>query len=564
MHFQFATYRWGDDLVGGAELHHRRLATELADLGHEVSVLTTDGAGIRPFCHWGVVWETLNKRDSRAEPGIPVRRFPLKKRSAWRLAFEAKRLQFRIETEEAEIADDLLGELLAPVDSGVRLLNGWHYPETQNGAAVRWSHGTGRFATRGDASSPGVVQVRGNSPKPNRIRLLRGKSLLGDKAVGAGWFDVEFEFPGGGEVYSLVCGGTWRPLRDFRELGVQVHGIDVVNERGRFAADMWEDFRALGRLSPSRWQRFLLEHCEARPAKFGAMIDRLRGPESTGLRNAIKTSKADVVIHCNMPWANMSFVRPGDLAMPLWHMEDEFYYWQHWIAGLRRARFVLANTPYAAQSFYPGLGIAAHFVGPPIWEPVIASDAGAVARFRAQAGAASDDVLVLTVCRKSGEKRYDAIATAVADLRAAGTPIRMAGVGPDADGRPFEYDGCRWLGKLEEAELSAAYAGCDMFALMSESESFGMVIPEAWHHGKPVVVNRACGPAASLVESGADGLLALPGRELAEALKSLADSAPLRRRLGEAGRAKAGRLYVRGAAARRLLTALESAPARES
>ncbi len=252
----------------------------------------------------------------------------------------------------------------------------------------------------------------------------------------------------------------------------------------------------------------------------------------------------------------MSAVRPGDLAMPLWHVDDEFYAWRHWIENLRRARFVLANTPFAARSFYPRHDIRAHFVGPPIW-PSEASITGEDARaFRRSHRIDDGEFLVLTVCRKSSEKRYEAIAAAVEEARARGAAMRFLGVGPDADGRPLQRDGTAWIGPLTGEDLQAAYAACDTFVLMSESESFGMVIPEAWHHGRPVVVNRWCAPAASLVEEGSDGLLAGPGAELVDALMRLYGDRDLVRRLGEAGREKARSDFVRGAAAQRLLSAI--------
>jgi len=196
------------------------------------------------------------------------------------------------------------------------------------------------------------------------------------------------------------------------------------------------------------------------------------------------------------------------------------------------------------------------FLGSPIWPATRRPSREEAAGFRAQHGIAVHEVMVLTVCRKSPEKRYQAIADSVARLRAEGVPVRFIGVGHDVDGKPFAADGGKWVGPLGDHDLEIAYAACDIMAFMSESESFGMVVPEAWHHGKPVVVNRLCQASASLVREEVDGKLCEPGRQLDDALRHLAMRPDERARMGAAGLAFAREHYVRGAAAGRLLKAL--------
>jgi glycosyltransferase involved in cell wall biosynthesis len=60
------------------------------------------------------------------------------------------------------------------------------------------------------------------------------------------------------------------------------------------------------------------------------------------------------------------------------------------------------------------------------------------------------------------------------------------------------------LGILTEAEKRDFYAGIDLFCLPSRTDSFGLVLLEAWANAKPVVVYRAGGPA-ELVRDGVDG-----------------------------------------------------------
>ncbi len=562
MKFRLVTYRWGRQFLGGAELHHQRLARELVDLGHEVEVWTTDGGEIRTFCHWGVQWERLAPNEVD-DAGFEVRRFPMKQRGKTPLALAAKILQRRMEKEEAAIDPAFLSALAreAPARPAVHLLSGWHYPEMGSGGPTRWSQGRAFVYTDRESYGGCRLVLTGYSPKANELEILSGGTRLAAESIGPGGFRLEMDLSqAASDILQLRVKRVWRPARDFRGLGVMVQRAELVDaETGepKAWADIGEDYRSLGRQAPVRWQQFLLNRAESRPRFYSRLINFLRGPQSPALRRALRQADDAVTIHCNLPWASMSLIRPGDFAVPLWHMEDEFFYWRHWHAALKRARLAFANTPYAADDFFAKLGIDASFVGPPIWPAEKATPPEAVGAFRAEHRLDENEILVITVCRKSPEKRYDAIAASVARLRGEGLAIRMIGVGPDGDGRPFEYDGCAWIGRLQGQSLQTAFAACDVFSLMSESESFGMVIPEAWHHGKPVVVNRGTRPAASLVDEEVDGLLALPGKGLDEALRRLARDRELRERLGSRGREKARGKYRRGAAGERLIAAME-------
>jgi glycosyltransferase involved in cell wall biosynthesis len=100
-------------------------------------------------------------------------------------------------------------------------------------------------------------------------------------------------------------------------------------------------------------------------------------------------------------------------------------------------------------------------------------------------------------------------------------------------------DRVRRLGVLDERQKRDFFAGLDVFALPSRSDSFGIVLLEAWANGAPNVGYRA-GGIASVIRNGSDGLLVRCGdiSALAAALRQLSEDAGLRQRLGEAGRAR--------------------------
>jgi glycosyltransferase involved in cell wall biosynthesis len=99
----------------------------------------------------------------------------------------------------------------------------------------------------------------------------------------------------------------------------------------------------------------------------------------------------------------------------------------------------------------------------------------------------------------------------------------------------------------DDPDLVNAYHACDVFALNSRHEPFGIVVLEAWSCGKAVVASHI-GGLMHLVEHERTGLFCYEQREgetqeLAAALLRLARDPGLRRQLGENGKAEALEKY---------------------
>lgn len=81
------------------------------------------------------------------------------------------------------------------------------------------------------------------------------------------------------------------------------------------------------------------------------------------------------------------------------------------------------------------------------------------------------------------------------------------------------------------------YFNCDIFALSSVYESFGLVTIEAMQHKKPVIAFSDCPGTNEIITSGSDGLLVNPNNDRVEAfasgLKKLMIDSELRAKLGE-------------------------------
>ncbi len=102
----------------------------------------------------------------------------------------------------------------------------------------------------------------------------------------------------------------------------------------------------------------------------------------------------------------------------------------------------------------------------------------------------------------------------------------------------------RRLGVLSPEQKRDFFAGIDLFALPSRSDSFGLVLLEAWANGVPNLAYRA-GGIADVIRHGQDGLLVPCGdlSALAEALGRLVQDTPSRRQLGQSGRERVAREF---------------------
>jgi glycosyltransferase involved in cell wall biosynthesis len=165
------------------------------------------------------------------------------------------------------------------------------------------------------------------------------------------------------------------------------------------------------------------------------------------------------------------------------------------------------------------------------------------------------------VGRLSADKGAIHAAEAIGRLRRRGRNVSLALVGattPEFErfyrGLPAsERDAIRPLGLLSEGDKHAVIARSLCLLLPSHSDSFGIVLLEAWSHGRPVVAARA-GGIPGVVDEGVNGLLAPFGdvAALAAAVEALLADEALAGRLGENGRAKVDSEYNWDAVAERV------------
>jgi glycosyltransferase involved in cell wall biosynthesis len=163
---------------------------------------------------------------------------------------------------------------------------------------------------------------------------------------------------------------------------------------------------------------------------------------------------------------------------------------------------------------------------------------------------ARGDLKVLTVSRLHRSARYKGIHTlidAVARARMANAPISLtiAGGGDDV---PLLREQVVALGlsayvsfqgTVTDDALANLYQTCDVFAMPSKGEGFGIVFLEAMRYGKPCIGGRH-GGTPEVIDDGLDGFLVEHGDvdQLTRCLLELSGNPALRNEMGERARRK--------------------------
>ncbi len=241
---------------------------------------------------------------------------------------------------------------------------------------------------------------------------------------------------------------------------------------------------------------------------------------------------------------------------------------------LRGARLVVAAGGYPAAEAERAAGrtLPTVIVPPGVdtdrFRPLADDDRRAVRR---RLGLPEDAVIVHGASRLVPRKGFDVVIEALARL----APSRPGLVGViSGDGRDRSRlerlardtgAPVRFVGRIPVADLADLYASADVFAMLCrtrwgglEQEGFGIVFVEAAAAGTPQVAG-ASGGAAEAVAHGETGLVVdVPDDvdAVTAALARLVDDPALRRRMGEASRARAVAQFGYGVLVDRLADAI--------
>ena len=448
----------------------------------------------------------------------------------------------------------------------LRLFAGFYSPENHEGIVRRWTSPSFSLLLPPRAVS---LRIAGFASRDKRLRLQLLK--FGANAAAevlathhqpiAEHFDVTVSLPlaatADGPLLLACDVDEHLAAGDHRPFGVQLESACVSIDRARTTSGI-EPLMSPLEISTTdlgeqiheefeserfdAWISALVASAQQRDPQMEEDFAAVRGPHSRALQAWIAENACDYdcVLVQGIPFDVIPSTaetlaqlpdRPRVVALPHFHGDDRFYHWKRYFKSFAAvdATLLFSSTiarllgPCGEFAVVPGGGVRADEHGDP----------DSIAAFRAIYQ--SPRPFFLTLGRKTGSKRYEQIVRAHQEMRQTGVEVDLVMIGPDEDGRRIVGDDVHYLGIQPRDVVRGALSTCLGVITMSSSESFGIVICEAWLFKKPVIANRACYSFRELIRDGETGILATTDAELLHAMVQLAHQPDERERLGSNG-----------------------------
>jgi glycosyltransferase involved in cell wall biosynthesis len=535
------TYRFTDPPLGGAETYFLNVVRELDAIGDfAIDVVTTNIHDIFNRFHFSCRY-TLDA----SVPKMPFRNTnilkfdvnPLNDKKALKNSREIYSVWMQ---ESIKTSFRYLDEYGEPL-----LMGGWYYPEWNNNKPEVWSNEEAVVFLGDDVSE---VTLTGFSPKKRKLIMTGDNRFVHEKTV-SGYFSMVLPLDGS-RTLSLKTDPFYAD-QDPRALGVKISSIELKKTGGEIqSVRLDRDYKAyVKERNYPDYIETLIGNALSRDPWVDERFQQTRGPVSRAMESWLEqhAREYDVILGHSIPFhTTITAAEFGKrhgvpvILLPHFHIDDEFYHWRSYYEALTTASKVIAAPQQSIPLFYDKIGASA-----------IDLPGGAVdeSEFSAAPVAPFDPLdpfdtpFVLVLGRKSTAKNYQWVVEAVDKLNESGERCKLVIIGKDEDQIPIDSPHAVYLGELPRHQVLAALQACKMLISMSESESFGIVLLEAWMMRKPVIVNEKCSAYMELVEHGVNGL-ASNRDQLPENIKTLLDDDQLCAALGANGYKKVAGRYT--------------------
>ena len=539
------TFRFGEDVVGGAEYLLYMTSRKLVELGTDVDIYTTKTVSLTPISRSGVRWDNTIKNKHDIHNNIDIYRYTtysIPKVAA--IVFDYL-IQNQLDREEADI------NINNTVTTASALGTGWYPLEIYDNLKMRWTKKNASFFINDDNVSS--IFFEASCPRCIPVTISINDNSHTNIRTSRDWQRYEFPVDEENEIFVKInLDRTWHPIKDLRHLGIAIKNVGYISNGEKKYIPLENDY-----INTLRKQNnaLFLDTCKnmalKRPKIYNYLFMGLRGPLSPSLLYDLskQIKNYDIIFSQMMPFNTINYgVYMGkkygipSVVLPLFHPDDSFYHWGHYYDSIKSADMVLTLSDYTKTMIIDPLDVPCEVIGGGIHPHEFEDHDISGKRFRDKFKLENIPI-ILFVGRKSYPKRYDLLIKAVDTLNNEHAKCILIIIGPDEDRIPITSKNVLYLGKTDRKILLDAYDACDVFAMMSESESFGIVYCEAWMRKKPVIGNKYCGPVSTLIEDGKDGFLC-DEHDLAVKIEILLSDENLRCAMGKHGYKKTMNKYT--------------------
>ena len=523
----YVVCRYVSPALGGSETNIEKFISALGKSGKfDIDVVAPEISGIHNHFRFSETYSFNSEFSVPVDiPNVRFGRFPVNPPTKDNIESQLKKA-WSTEPNFEKFVDISLQD--AYEKSGITW--GWCYPEGEGPDAARWAlTGCGVFLR-----SAAKIKLEGYAPSGVVLTIFSGDTMIAGPLTLNGQFSLSLDARKG---HLRLETSAQQSYADPRPLGIRVSGLTLGRERIDLSL-------------PTLLQRHLLlvsaERCfhildkAAEESRQGVRLTDGRGPWSNSLERYI----ADHVAEYDLVVTHNNIFRPATVAIaeakkhsvpsiliPHAHLDDDFYHFQDWLECAQNASIVLA-VPRAACHFLTEKGCNVRYLsaGCDANEEFTLQDQEAFNKIYS-----SKRQFFIVLGRKAGAKGYHQIIKTVDQLNREGLDIQAVLIGPDDDGIPVDGPNVVYLGRQPRNIVRGALLSCVGLCNMSSSESFGIVLLEAWLAGKPVIANKNCAAFHDMAVHNQNALL-VDHNELADAMRRVYLEPELRDRLADEGK----------------------------
>ena len=522
------THRYTIPPRGGAEVYLDQILARLGtNRSWTITVVTIDSTNIDNVGQFSALYSNDQTQLGLAVPPYIDRlyRFPVQATDGLTNRDNCRALAELWSKESVLLGNEAYADLGDLVVTPV-LLGGWYPAEGDAQSCMRWTGGEAALLIPAKCDEP-FVRIKGYSPAAKLVSLEMNGVEQKVFNLGLGTFDLHILLNPAIQQVIVLKTATTFIKDDARALGLLV--TEVIFATGKMlpkntdVLDLWRVCRT------AKWVDALLRTTVKRDPIKDGLFSLTRGPNAPTLERWLRsnTPSYDVILAHELPFGLAPLaVNVGNelgvptVLLPHLHVEDRFYHWQSYIKAFRQASLTLVS-PGPTKSLYFDNIEGAKTV-------VIRGGAIAIEEFNcdvkiAHYRSAFQKVysprrpFILVLGRKSSAKRYQIGIEAMQQVSKQGLDAELVMIGIDEDSVPISQPNVRYLGMQPREVVLGALFECVGLMNMSQSESFGIVVLEAWMANKPVAVNEHSLAFKELVQHGVNGCLCSNADDLARA-----------------------------------------------